>query len=97
MYDINQMIDSVIEEQYALFKALISGNYTGFATLYADIMGKLAAMRDGVKSDAEAKKKQIEELKEQLRRATEPPEFPEGGGIIGGDTVTLDFSKGDSD
>lgn len=93
MYDINQMIDSIIEEQYALFKGLISGNYTAFCTLYADIMGKLSALRDGVKKDADAKNKIIEDLKAQLNCALQPQEMPENGGIIGGETVTLDFSE----
>lgn len=96
MFDIHQMIDGIIEEEYALFKGLISGNYTAFATLYADIMGKLAALREGVKKDADAKNKIIEDLKAQLNRALMPQEMPEGGGIIGGETVELDFSdKGD--
>lgn len=97
MYDINQMMDGVIEELYTLFKALVSGNYTGFCALYSDMMSKLAAMRDGIKSDADAKARQIEELKEQLARATADVDIPEGGGVIGGETVAYDFSKGASE
>ena len=98
MFDIHQMIDSIIEEEYALFKGLVGGNYTAFCTLYADIMGKLAALREGAKKDADAKKAQMEELKRQLERASTPQEFPESGGVIGGETVSYDFSeKGDDD
>lgn len=95
MFDIHQMIDSIIEEEYALFKGLVGGNYTAFCTLYADIMGKLAALREGAKKDAEAKTAQMEELKRQLDRAlSDDGEIH--GNVIGGETVTYDFSdKGD--
>ena len=94
MFNIHEMIDSIIEEQYSLFKGLVAGNYTAFCSLYADVMGKLAALREGAKKDADAKAAQIEELKRQLERALNPEEL--SGNIIGGETVTYDFTdKGD--
>ena len=91
MFDIHQMIDSIIEEEYALFKGLVGGNYTAFCTLYSDIMGKLAALREGAKKDEDAKKAQMEELKRQLERAL-ADDGEIHGNVIGGETVTYDFT-----
>lgn len=88
MYTIHEIIDSLIEEHYALFKALASGDYTGFCTLYADIMSKLAALRTGAKEHEAAKAAQIEDLKVQLKRALTPEP---GGETIGGETAHYNY------
>lgn len=93
MYNVHEIIDSLIEEQYAMFKALVGGNYSGFCTLYADIMSKLAALRKGAKEDDEAKKAQIEDMKAQLRRALESKVEP-GGSVEGGETETYNYMDG---
>ena len=90
MYTIHEIIDSLIEEHYALFKALISGNYSGFCTVYADMMSKLVALRKGVKEDADAKAAQFEDLKAQLKRAHEIEPEP-GGSVEGGETTTYNY------
>ena len=46
-----QLLDSIITEMYELFKALISGNYTGFCALFADILSKLGALRKDMTPD----------------------------------------------
>ena len=94
MFDIHQMIDSLIEETNALMQSLVSGNYTGFCTLYADIMGKLVALRKGVKEDADAKAAQMEDLKAQIKRLQEL-EVEDGGYIDGGETQTYSLFEGD--
>ena len=92
MYTSEELLDSIIEEMYGLFKALISGNYAGFCTLFSDMISKLASLRTGMKSDKAAKDAQIEDLKGQLKRALEPEE-PEPGGItVGGDTTIYNYN-----
>lgn len=95
MYTGQELMDAIITEMYELFKALISGNYTAFCTLFADIMSRLAALRKGMKDDAEAKAKQIESLRAQLERATTPAQPAPGGEIIGGQTTTIDLTNND--
>ena len=90
MYTIHEIIDSLIEEEYALFKALISGNYAGFCVAFSDIMSKLAALRAGAKQDEDDKKAQIDDLKAQLKRANEPNPEP-GETVIGGVTKTYNY------
>lgn len=90
MYTLQETIDAVITEMYEMMKALVSGNYTAFCALFADIMSRMAAVRKGVKEDKEADKKIIEDLKAQLDRALTHG-VDEGGGVIGGETTTLDF------
>lgn len=90
MYNVHEIIDSLIEEQYAMFKALVGGNYSGFCTLYADSMSKLAALRNGVKEDMQAKAAQIDDLKAQLKRALESTVEP-GGSVEGGETETYNY------
>lgn len=51
--DDKQLLDSIITEMYELFKALISGNYTGFCAVFADIMQRLAALRSGLNKKTE--------------------------------------------
>lgn len=87
MYTNTELLDSVITEMYAMFKALISGNYTGFCAAFADIIAKLGSLREGMKKTDMAYAKQIEDLKAQLQRAlTVEPDEP-GGQTVGGETV----------
>lgn len=88
MHDIHEMIDSLIVELDDLFKALAGGNSARFCALYADMMSKLGALREGAKEDAEAKARQIENLKEQIKRLTTPA-AGDGEIIVGGETIQL--------
>ena len=96
MFDVHQIIDSIIEEQYGMFKGLVSGNYSAFCTFFADIMGKLAALREGVKKDEEAKNAQIEDLKAQIKRLHDL-EVEDGGRIEGGETKSFDYNLFDGE
>lgn len=92
MYTSAELIDSIITEQQELFKALIIGNYPAFCTIYADVVSKLAALRKGVESDAEAKKKEIDALKARLNELTEQTQV-KGAKIIGGEIVEIDMNE----
>lgn len=92
MYTWRELLDSIIEEMYAMFKALISGNYTGFCTFFADMISKLTALREGLEKDAKAKQAQIDDLEAQLRKANEPV-FEPGGQTVGGETTRIDFTE----
>jgi hypothetical protein len=95
MYTSEELLDSIIEEMYQLFKALISGNYAGFCTLFSDMISKLASLRSGMKSDKAAKEKQIKDLEDQLKRALEPKPLSPGQVTIGGETTTFNFREGE--
>ena len=90
MYTWKELLDSIMEEMYAMFKALISGNYTGFCTFFADMISKLSALREGLEKDAKAKQAQIDDLEAQLRKALEPV-VEEGGVVVGGETTRIDY------
>ena len=94
MYTSDEMLDSIITEMYELFKSLISGNYAGFCTIFADIISKLAALRKGLKDERAAKEKTIKDLEEQLKRATTPEPLGPGEQTIGGETTVFDFREG---
>ncbi|MBO5917363.1 MAG: hypothetical protein J6Q14_01180 [Oscillospiraceae bacterium] len=89
MYTSEELLDSIIEEMYGLFKALISGNYAGFCTLFSDMISKMAALRTGLKNDKAAKDKQIEDLKAQIQRMASEPE--PGGTSLGGETTVYNY------
>lgn len=91
MYTSDELLDSIITEMYEMFKALISGNYAGFCTIFSDIISKLAALRKGLKDERSAKNKTIKDLEEQLERATKPVPLGPGEQTIGGETTTIDF------
>lgn len=90
MYTWKEILDSIIEEMYALFKSLISGNYTGFCSFFVDVLSKLSALREGMEKDAKAKQAQIDDLEAQLRKALEPV-VEEGGVVVGGETTRIDY------
>lgn len=95
MYTSEELLDSIIEEMYQMFKALISGNYAAFCTLFSDMISKLASLRKGLKSDKAAKEKQIKDLEDQLKRALEPEPLGPGQVTIGGETTTFNFREGE--
>ena len=97
MYTSEELLDSIIEEMYGLFKALISGNYAGFCTLFSDIISKLASLRTGMNSDKAAKDAQIEDLKCQLKRALKPEEPEPGGLTVGGETFTYNYDPNNNE
>lgn len=86
----SELLDSVISEMYEMFKALLSGNYALFCAAFAEIMSKLCSLRDGLRKDAEATDKCINDLKAQLKKATTLEPEP-GGKVIGGETTTFNF------
>ena len=90
MYSSNEIVDSIIEEMYKLFQALITGNYSNFCALFADIISKLAALRKGLKSEQATKEDQIADLKAQLERATHLDPGP-GEQVIGGETTEYHY------
>jgi hypothetical protein len=90
MYTNSELLDSVITEMYALFKGLISGNYTGFCAAFVDILSKLSSLREGLKKADEANAKRVEELKAQLERALTVEPEP-GGKTIGGETTHYNY------
>lgn len=90
MYSSSEILDSIIEEMYRLFQALITGNYSNFCTLFADIISKLAALRKGLGEEQASKERQIEELRAQLERATRPDPGP-GEQVIGGGTTEYHY------
>ena len=89
MYTNEELLDSIIEEMYGLFKALISGNYAGFCTLFSDMISKMASLRTGLKNDKAAKDKQVEDLKAQIKRLT--AEAEPGGTSLGGETTVYNY------
>ena len=90
MYSSNEIVDSIIEEMYKLFQYLITGNYSNFCALFADIISKLAALRKGLKDEQASKERQISELRAQLERATHPDPGP-GEQVIGGETTEYHY------
>ena len=95
MYTGEQLINSIITEINELFKCLVIGNYAGFCTIYADIVSKLAALKDGVKANAEAKAKEIDGLKDQLKKMSEA--LRESERIEGGEIVEIDMNAGNEE
>lgn len=95
MYSSDELMDGIITELYDLFKALISGNYAPFCTLFADIVSKLAALRKGMKDERAAKENQIRDLEAQLKRATQPLEG--GAQVIGGETTEYRYGTGNNE
>ena len=53
----------------------------------------LAALKQGLHDEDQAKNKIIETLKEQLKRATEPDVEP-GGDVVGGEHYEFNFGGG---
>ena len=96
MYKSNEIVDSIIEEMYGLFKQLITGNYAGFCAMFSDIISKLAALRKGLKDEQDAKQRQIDDIKAQLERATRPDPGP-GEQVIGGGTTEYRFGVKDGE
>jgi hypothetical protein len=90
MYTNSELLDSVITEMYEMFKALISGNYVRFCAAFADIISKLGSLREGLKKQTDADNACIEDLKNQLKRATTIEPEP-GGETVGGETVKYNY------
>ena len=63
LYDNLGLIDTLTVDCNELLKALASGQYVHFAVVIVDMVQKLANLRNGVKADTEALKKQLEEYK----------------------------------
>lgn len=85
-----ELLDSIITEEYEMFKALVAGNYAKFCAAFADIISKLASLRGGLMAEQKAQEECMEDLKAQLERALEPLVEP-GGVVVGGGTVELDM------
>ena len=60
------MIDSLITDCNENFRKLLTGNYIAFGNGMAEMVRKLALLKDGVKKDIENRDEQIRELTAQL-------------------------------
>lgn len=88
----SQLLDSIITEEYEMFKALVAGNYAQFCAMFADIISKLASLRGGLKDEQKAHDECVEDLKAQLKRALTPETEP-GGLVVGGETHNINFGQ----
>lgn len=60
-----EMIDSLIVDCNELPKALMTGQFVFFCAKIAEMVKKLANLKEGVKTDTESLHRQIAELNEQ--------------------------------
>ena len=61
-----EMIDSLIVDCNELPKALMNGQFVLFCAKIAEMVKKLANLKDGVKTDTESLHKQIMDLNEEI-------------------------------
>ena len=71
LYDSAGFTDSIILDCNKAVKQLVSGNYIAFCNGMAEIVKKLALLKDGVKNEKEDLERQISELRERLERSGE--------------------------
>ena len=65
----DELFESVILDCNAAVRLITSGNYIGWCKTMTDIVQKITVVKDGIKKDLESKNRNIEELKEQMRRS----------------------------
>ena len=66
VYDNIGLIDTLIVDCNLLEKELISGKYIGFCVKLVEMVQKLDNLKKGVLNDAEAKNKQIADLRQLI-------------------------------
>ncbi len=86
-YNKHEMIEFVLK---CLDGITVSGAQN--VNLLSQAFQMLYALQKGVKEEDAAKRKTVDLLKEQLRRATEPQTEP-GGDVIGGEHIDLDYKN----
>lgn len=69
IYSHEEIIDSAIVDCNTAVRFIVSGNYIAWCKTMTDVVQKLTVLKDGIKNDLESKNKNIEELKEQMRRS----------------------------
>ena len=89
LYDSAGFTDTIIMDCNNVVKQLVSGNYIAFCNGMAEIVKKLALLKDGTEKEKEDLKKQIGELREQLE------EERRGKDAAGSVYNTLDGEVGD--
>lgn len=88
IYDKFEMVDNVVA---CLEGVTVSGAKS--VNLLSQAFQMLYCIKDGMKKEDEAKRRTIELLKEQLKRATEP-QVEDGGDVVGGQHYDLKFGGG---